>query len=1618
MAPQHTHTTAELKNLAKPRSTYLTKKQHLEVKWALDMAIKDRAQAINAARMRENLEKKQKKKMKETLIGKRDDKYSTLFDGFVESQGFNFGIPVVHKVGQSTSDLLIAFKDQVLGCFNNHFGTAVDTFENIGTSLSDTLGAMTSAISRLVWFVPIFAGIVYLGTKGKRYISLVNILLTIMVTISPLVFGQVKDLIMDLFKRDDDGIDDESETVESQGGFQLNMDNVKNVITSITVTILGLKGAGHVLDMFKSGTCVDSNLMSAIKNASEGAYKATKVSDFVRFALEMVENFINFLSKICGSTAKFSLFKSGQREVDAWVDSVEHIVTEYSVCDRPMDIDSVSLLRQLVNQGEALHKLYKNNRDVNQIMGRSLSRLRALCNLNSAAFSAAVNSRVKPEFALFCGPSGAGKSLFVNHLAMNIMANVLSKEKLASLGKEPAAGVYTPADGDQFFSSYCGQPICVIDDAFMKISLAGQPGDECSSLVRMVNGWSFELPMPDLERKGKEFFRSICVIATTNTNNLRERASQTVYNPEAVTRRVGHGYKVGIAKEFRKAHLQGEGKHFAQDGLDVDKINEHIALNEGFLPEQAWEFYKHNYDTGITSDDKYTFKEVISKIVRSIKFNQEMHKTLDDANRNTFFEAIKERFPEGVQAQAFPGFGKREIVTINEGLVYQHALAKGMLSSSGKPNEHDDGFAVETIKSYFGPVWNRKCNNVVSNIVKTIRDISGVTYNERFLIDFDMTQEDFSAVKQIRGILSTLSRETKNLRNTLHENLFNEESFLEKNPILKYILGGGILMVTLRIMRFAVDAIISPLFGSEEVETQGVSYADANILGIKTDPINSPALYEHIAKNVYSITWETSKPFKIGHVMALAAQTVLVPTHYYRLIGDHIAQHPEAANDELVLRHGSNNRLYVKVLAKEFINYERIEIENKDLSLVHFPISIQVTDMTKKFLTNSDVETLKRNKRFSSVLVSVGSGSSPSMVYRGTDATQYQEKLEVRVNTSYSVRGCWRYAIHTQFGDCGSPLVTGPSITCFQGRCIMGFHTGALVSGTDAFSSAITQEDILGGIKLLQDKIGRLVIHENELDESLIIAESFSMHPAFKGLTSWVPRYRVKPSINFSSKVGFVKSSLFGGWSASTRRPVDFNPIGQKLPGSLIKYGGEVLLFPQFKIKRAMHVAYRIIGEPTSDCSRLILSKQEAVIGVPDNAYIGSINRKSGAGWPHCQPKTMFFGTGDSFDLDNAATEALFKRVDSIILNASRGYRDEHLCQTILKREKLPIEKIEQGKVRAVFGTNLEYLICVRMYFGSFIAALMDKRFDTGCCLGINPYKEWGELAERLHLVSDNIIAGDYKAFDANAQQVIYNEMVELINDWYDDGPVNATIRRTLWLDLTHSRHIVGDSCQINHVVQWFKSLPSGHPMTTTANNIYNMVLFIMCYDDLVPENLRGKFQDNVKGFFFGDDNLSAVSDEAVNYFNQETLQGAMKNYGMTYTTDTKHEAEAPTRSLFSEHLPCTFLKRGFRRENVIGRDGTGVLYTYAPLSLPSALESPYWIATNSLATAEVSNHILVANVETMLTELSAHDPSVWDEYYPTIVKVVKDKLRYTPQHCMREDYQRRFRSAESPYDF
>jgi hypothetical protein len=224
-----------------------------------------------------------------------------------------------------------------------------------------------------------------------------------------------------------------------------------------------------------------------------------------------------------------------------------------------------------------------------------------------------------------------------------------------------------------------------------------------------------------------------------------------------------------------------------------------------------------------------------------------------------------------------------------------------------------------------------------------------------------------------------------------------------------------------------------------------------------------------------------------------------------------------------------------------------------------------------------------------------------------------------------------------------------------------------------------------------------------------------------------------------------------------------------------------------------------------------------------------------------------------------------------------------------------------------------------------------------------------------------NIGAGDYATFDGSEISQIHLAILHIIQKYYKNDAYTKA-RFVLWLELMNSKHVNG-----NLVYEWTSSLPSGHPLTTIVNNLYNHFCFRFCW--LVSHEYDFTcLPDFIKFVYLivlGDDNAFSVAREKLDIFNMLTIEKDMALIGMKYTSDDKKTKIGRMKNIHE----ITFLKRSF--------SFSPILFRYvAPLSLVSITEMLNWTTKG-----KEMNSIVVTNVETAYRELSLHKPEIFDVF-------------------------------------
>jgi hypothetical protein len=746
---------------------------------------------------------------------------------------------------------------------------------------------------------------------------------------------------------------------------------------------------------------------------------------------------------------------------------------------------------------------------------------------------------------------------------------------------------------------------------------------------------------------------------------------------------------------------------------------------------------------------------------------------------------------------------------------------------------------------------------------------------------------------------------------------------------------------------------------------------------------------------------------EFGQVLFVFGTVAAMPNHFVRQV-ETLSATGKIQN--LIFRKAADSSLRFELTPAQFLKLRKTSVLDADLAFVEFDRSCpQQRDISKAFLSREKMEKFAADAHpvhleLCSRYVTNGGVEEYSRHTLSAPRVYYQAELAVATAKYVDLMG---YDMATSIGMCGAALlITEPKF--FGGSNILGLHiagTKGLVRGR-GYTTPITTE-LLGEVrkfftpvqcKFTEDLEERgFPVEEVDTEEQSgltdrgLLAGSFVLLGKLSKGVSLSPNSKLKPS-------PIKDLSPFGDCGQAPAHMRAINVDGEWLDPmveGLRNYQSPLEIREVPGLRQAVDVASFPFRNETRFESRRLFSFEEAVKGV-EGLKIKAVNRATSAGFPYVfdgdRGKTGFFGEGQDYCFDTAKCSELKERVDQILASAARNERLAHLCVDFLKDELRPYEKVEKCQTRIISGSPLDYVIACRIMFGAFIAANFRHHTATGVCPGINPYHDWWYLVSHLKggdKTRTKFFDGDFKRFDASEQPYVHWEILDFINRWYDDGEENARIRSVLWLDLVNSRHLCGVGGSNCYVIQWCKSLPSGHPLTTIVNSWYALITLSSCFQHITNGVVEFReMWDVFRPATFGDDNLSGVSDSVADVFNQVTVASAMKDiFNLDYTSGIKGEALRPHKPIEE----CTFLKRSFERDE----DGTFNGWA-APLQLGSCLYTSYFYKNNRAQLSE-----LQSKLDGTLGELCIHAPEIWDEYAPKIFNLMRD-LGFEPMYTDR----------------
>lgn len=1080
--------------------------------------------------------------------------------------------------------------------------------------------------------------------------------------------------------------------------------------------------------------------------------------------------------------------------------------------------------------------------------------------------------RQEPVSCMFYGKPGMGKSNLINSLTGAVVGSFLSEAEIAAYKRDSTQQLYNRQAETKYWDGYNAQFVTNFDDLGQMKDIAGNPDNEWMNAIRAINSFEYRLHMAELHKKGTTFFRSKFVFATTN---LQQFKPTSIISADAFNRRWDFQYEVDLKPEYS---LKSSGAQ-----LDVAHINWKAARADGItgMSPNLLRF-KNKDGTG----DFLSFEEIVELLSDKYKEKSGWH----DTNQGVFDDYTDKYYRARLAAEAQSGSSKARRFTPGSDSFSFDVLNEFSLVNSmklAKAAEHPIYTRIKQFVNYLD------LNKI---LISTLAFLGGVLLAK--LIKVFLVPKVIDAWKYLSGF------------------------FFSHNPENES-----------QVKQLAKVARKSNKIKTRLVQSQSGS-PSANF---------AERLLEKNVVEIY-FTRPGGKPIRLGTGLFVEGKNLLIPKHFAKQLLSEILK-PDVDTEEVCLfdTKADASSYFVnvgpyKMSVIDFLSgsLDDDALAENDLALMHLPGPIpSARNVVDNFISMDELNALPKSNHVT-----------------------FQKKCEGKVHVTYTFGAkvdrvpvtdpnlgdyellrAWKYNAMTQKGDCGSVLLT--NFTSANKAYILGLHVAGVPRLEHGFGGLVVKEDI---VRCLQESKaifgGPQPIDERHIDNSalpqssLLPDDSDMVYLGSSNTRMYAP-----------SKSRFVKSLLYDP-ETSTKAPALLTPRGALDPyrQAIAKYIAPKPYLSPDTVGIFGTCAYRTIQVLLrgSDYAGVFkpMSFEDAILGISPFGDLKSITRSTSAGFPYnCDPsistqkKRYFFGDGEDFNFATSAAQELKRTVLDQMKMLAAGITPNWVFVDSLKDELRDQDKVDAGKTRMISIAPIELIIVSRMLFGHLMAHCTRHRIGNGFATGVNPYDpaEWNSIREHLAEVRPSrddvkVGAGDFSGFDASEHPYLLNEIFEALGEFYKVEHQNHAIS-SFARSITNSTHMFQ-----NHFYSWFGSMPSGHPLTTFVNNIFNISAFRFCFDSVCPDV---RFEDHIRIVVQGDDNLWSVSSRYQSVFTELVVADEMVALGLNYTSDTKGDFSGEWRDI----TEVQFLKRKFVPFH--SQDFPGIWI--APLALDTLVNMPMW---------------------------------------------------------------------------
>nr|QDZ26485.1 polyprotein [Foot-and-mouth disease virus A] len=1069
-------------------------------------------------------------------------------------------------------------------------------------------------------------------------------------------------------------------------------------------------------------------------------------------------------------------------------------------------------------------------------------------------------SRSRPEPVVVClrGKSGQGKSFLANVLAQAVSTHFTGRTDSVW---------YCPPDPDHF-DGYNQQTVVVMDD------LGQNPdGKDFKYFAQMVSTTGFIPPMASLEDKGKPF-NSKVIIATTNL--YAGFTPRTMVCPDALNRRfhfdidvsAKDGYKINNKLDIIKALEDTHTNPVAMFQYDCALLN-----------GMAVEMKRMQQDVFKPQPPLQNVYQLVQEVIERVEFHERVSshpifKQISIPSQKSVLYFLIEKGQHEAAIEFFEGMVHDSIKEELRPLIQQTSFVKRAFKRL-KENFEIVALCLTLLANIVIMIREtRKRQQMVDDAVNEYIEKANITTDDKTLDEAEKNPLEISGA-------STVGFRERTLPGQKASDDVNSEPVepVEEQPQAEGPYAGPLEHQKPLKVRAKLPQQEGPYAGPMERQKPLRVKTKAPVVkeGPYEGPVKKPVALKVKAKSLIvtesgapptdlqKMVMGNTKPVELildGKTVAICCATgvfgtaYLVPRHLFAEKYDKIMLDGRAMTD-------SDYRVFefeIKVKGQDMLS---------DAALMVLHRGNRVRDITKHFRDTA------RMKKGTPVVGVINNADVGRLIFSG-EALTYKDIVVCMDGDT--MPGLFAYRAATKAGYCGGAVLAKDGADTF----IVGTHSAG--GNGVGYCSCVSRSMLLK----MKAHIDPEPHHEGLIIDTRDVEERVHV----------MRKTKLAPTVAHG-----VFNPEFGPAALSNKDPrLNEGVVLDEVIFS--KHKGDTKMSEEDKAlfrRCAADYASRLHSELGT--ANAPLSVYEAIKGV-DGLDAMEPDTAPGLPWAF-QGKRR----GALIDFENGTIGP--EVAAALELMEKREYK--FACQTFLKDEIRPMEKVRAGKTRIVDVLPVEHILYTRMMIGRFCAQMHANNGPRiGSAVGCNPDVDWQRFGTHFAQYR-NVWDVDYSAFDANHCSDAMNIMFEeVFSTDFGFHPNAEWILKTL-VDTEHAYE--------NKRITVHGGMPSGCSATSIINTILNNIYVLYA----LRRHYEGVELDTYTMISYGDD-IVVASDYDLDF---EALKPHFASLGQTITPADKSDKGFVLGHSITD---VTFLKRHFHMDY-----GTGF---YKPVMASKTLEA------------------------------------------------------------------------------